>query len=578
MIWIATALLLFAVLAILASQWADQRARRETVSAAQQAAMSRAGLLTSELQKFQLLPVVLPEYPDVRAALARPDPKILTRLDDTLGFLAARTDAAAIYLIDRKGKTIAASNWQEQDSFIGQDYSFRPYFRQALRNGSAQLFALGTVSGKPGLYISRRVEQGGKVLGVLVVKVEFDSLEQVWATQSGITAVADEHGVIIITSRPDWRFHSLAPLSSATRQALQRTLQFGQGLVQPLDVNHMKAGEYRIGKADYLASSTSVPLLHARLINFQPAGPDRRAAHALVRMVLAIAFVLFLLVLGLIFRARERRAMQIAARKALEEEVALRTAELRTTNERLRAESQERALADNRYRRAREELAQANRLGSIGQITAGVAHEINQPVAAIRTFAENAGRFLERGADDKARTNLTHIVGLTERIGAITAELRAFARRGTPAIGAVELSEVIDGTLLLIGDRIHAANIRLERIDADAPIQVAADRVRLEQILVNLLQNAIQALERTHEPVIRISSTNAATIVIADNGPGIDPAIARDLFTPFITSKPDGLGLGLGIARDIAREFGGELTTIASPLGGAAFELRLKRV
>ena len=235
--------------------------------------------------------------------------------------------------------------------------------------------------------------------------------------------------------------------------------------------------------------------------------------------------------------------------------------------------------ANRRFRAAREELAQASRLGTIGQITAGVAHEINQPVAAIRGFAENAGKFLDRGDAGKARDNLGTIVSLTERIGAIIAELRSFARRTTPTMGPVDIGPVIDGALLLVGDRIRENGVAIERVGEVAGLCCVADRVRLEQILVNLLQNALDALAGRPDPRIRIETVAEGEVVItvADNGPGVDPDVADNLFTPFVTGKADGLGLGLGIARDIAREFGGTLDHIASPLGGAAFRLVVRR-
>ncbi len=270
--------------------------------------------------------------------------------------------------------------------------------------------------------------------------------------------------------------------------------------------------------------------------------------------------------------------MQVESRRALEKEVQARTSELSEANRRLTEESHERERSDRRYRLAREELAQANRLSAIGQIIAGVIHEINQPVAAIRSFADNASSFLDRKQPGKAKQNLGTIAELTARIGAITAELRTFARRGTPAIGALRIGDVFDGALLLLGDRIRAGGVTIDR-RGDDDIEVRADRIRLEQILINLIQNALDALEATPDPVVRIEAEGGSpvTILVADNGPGIDPAVADDLFTPFVTGREEGLGLGLGIARDIAREFGGELELANSPLGGAAFELRLER-
>jgi two-component system C4-dicarboxylate transport sensor histidine kinase DctB len=278
-------------------------------------------------------------------------------------------------------------------------------------------------------------------------------------------------------------------------------------------------------------------------------------------------------------RAREKGQLQREAKAKLEQEVARRTAELSESNRQLVIESRERGEAEKRYRAAREELAQANRLGSLGQITAGVAHEINQPVAAIRTFAENAAIFLDRDQTEPVRGNLAQIIDLTARIGTITAELRNFARRKTPRRSAIELASVIDGALLLLGER--AREVVAIDLPADLKgLQITGDRVRLEQIIVNLLQNALDAIEGVAAPQIRIAATvsgDDVTVAVSDNGAGIDPVIADEVFAPFVSAKPAGLGLGLAIARDIARDFGGELEIGASDLPGATFLLRLKR-
>jgi two-component system C4-dicarboxylate transport sensor histidine kinase DctB len=564
------------------SRWAGERALANAELGASQMARTQVGLLASELQKFRLLPLVLTEYPDVRMALEGAEPAVVARLNGKLELLSSRTDAAAIYVIDRTGRTLAASNWRLPTSFVGQVYGFRPYFQGALRNGAAELFALGTVSGRPGLFIARRVESEGRILGVIVVKVEFDRLEAAWARQPGPTFVTDRHGVIIITSRPDWRFRSTRPLGPAEIAQIRRARQFGTLPLPPLglvaDGDALRVGSGR-DSGRFLQADVPTGLEGGALHYLGPLAADEAGAAATARAAILAALMLVVLGLALLYRAREKRQLQDEARRALESEVALRTTELRETNERLTEQSRERERADRRYRSAREELAQANRLGSIGQITAGVAHEINQPVAAIRTFAENAGTFLDQGKAERARSNLGLIVELTARIGAITAELRRFARRGAPAIDAVEIAPVVDGALLLIGDRVRAVGAIVEREGEQAGIRVVADRVRLEQVVINLLQNALDALEGRADPLIRIAVAYADQVIVEidDNGPGIPAAIADQLFTPFVTGKPDGLGLGLGIARDIAREFGGDLDLAPSALGGAAFRIVLRR-
>ena len=564
-----------ALLWLVADRWASGEAGEVTHEAAQQAARDRAGLLSSELQKFRLLPLVLVEYPDVAAAVAPGGAAAGKRLDRTLELLAGRTDAAAIYVIDASGRTVAASNALLPTSFVGQNYGFRPYFRDAMRTGASELFALGTVSGRPGLYLARRLGDGS---GVVVVKVEFDRLEQSWARGGGTSFVTDAHGVILITSKPDWRFHTTHRLAPAMIARARETLQFGATPLQPAPLT--LAGDSATVAGDgrpvaYRTGAAPVPLTGAQLIHLAPLAPALAAATTRVRLWLLALLLVFGLATGVVIRSRERRNMQLRARQALEEEVAHRTAELRDANEQLRVESRQRLAADRRYRAAREELTQANRLGSIGQITAGVAHEINQPVAAIRTYAENATLFLDRDKPSEARGNLASIVELTGRIGTITAELRNFARRRTAAPAPVDLGSAIDGALLLGGDRIR----ELVSVTVPTPVTVLAERVRLEQILLNLLQNAAEALAGTANPRIAITVAIGDTVAltVADNGPGVDTAVAAEIFTPFVTARDDGLGLGLGIARDIAREFGGELDSVASPLGGAAFRLTLKR-
>lgn len=579
----AVALLALAGISLAAYRWAASSAMAAADLQARQMAGTHAGLLSSELQKFRLLPLVLTEYPSVSAVLQQASTDEASALNRKLETLAGRTGAAAIYVIDASGLTVAASNWNLPTSFVGQNYGFRPYFRDALTRGAAELFALGTVSGRPGLFIARRIDGARGPIGVIVVKVEFDSLEAVWARQAGETFVADEHGVVLITSRPQWRFHTMEPLDPATMAQIRSTIQFGRLPLTrlPLERRSGHLVETRPGPAaEFREAIAPVPMDGASLRFLQPMAAAEESAKASARTIILLALVVTVLLLALLIRLAERRRMLIEGRRMLEREVEARTAELTEANRRLIAASDERAESDRRYRSAREELAQANRLSTIGQIIAGVIHEVNQPVAAIRSFADNAARFLDIEQPAKARRNLALISDLTDRVGAITGELRGFARRAAPASGPVKLKAAIDGTLLLLGDGLKATGVALTR-EGNEQIEVRADRLRLEQILINLIQNALDSLAGRADPKIAIRIRTArgrkVHVDIADNGPGIDPALADDLFTPFVTGRTEGLGLGLGIARDLAREFGGELRLTDPSLGGATFRLELER-
>lgn len=572
-------LLLLAALGL--AGWSANDARSRTDTEARQNGRAHLSLLESELQKFRLLPRVLTEFPDVRAALADKSVAASARLNRELEQLAARTDAAVIYVIDAGGTTIAASNWRAPTSFVGQNYRFRPYYQGAMQRGEAELFALGTVSGRPGLYLARKVAVDGRALGVIVVKVEFDRLEAKWADSPAATLVTDDAGIVIMASERAWQFRSLAPLSTAKRAELRRSLRYGERSLAPLSIAR-QGGDLVIGDGaratSYRQASERVSLPGTTLHLLQPLAPKRAGANATARVIFLILLILVGAAIVTLLRIVERQAIRHAAHEALEHEVAARTQDLSDANAELKQASERQAETDRRYRAAREELAQASRLGSIGQITAGVAHEINQPVAAIRTFAENSLRYLDRGDAGKARGNLDTIVELTARVGAITNELRNFARRQPRPLGPVALQPALDGTLLLIGDRLRAAGIALDIILERPDAIVHADRVRLEQIFVNLLQNAADALHRTADPRIRIHAHGGDPLIVDvyDNGPGIPPGLIPQLFTPFATGRPDGLGLGLAIVGNIVEEFGGTISLIASPLGGAGFRLELK--
>ena len=286
---------------------------------------------------------------------------------------------------------------------------------------------------------------------------------------------------------------------------------------------------------------------------------------------------------GVLLRRRQRAAARAieaeTARVDLERRIDARTSELRAANTRLNHEIEERRRSEKSRQNLQDELIQANKLATLGQIAAGVAHEINQPIAAIRTHADTAGLYLDAEDPASARRSIVSIAGLTERVGAITDELRAFSRKTRSATVAVGVDAAIDGALLLVGARMRERDVTLDRQAAPAGLAVLAERNRLEQVVLNLLQNAIEALKDWPDPTIAVrveTSGKRVTIRISDNGPGVAAEVRERLFIPFTTDKRDGLGLGLVISRDIVAGFGGELLLEPSATG-AVFVIRLTR-
>lgn len=564
--------------------WAQKRANEIADIEAGQVAHSHAGLLASELQKYRLLPLVLAEHPEVVEVLAGRSKA--DGLNPQLETLAARTNAAVIYAVGVDGTTVAASNWQLTTSFVGQNYAHRPYVQGALRDGSAELFAQGMVSLRPGLFIAQRVVQNGKTLGVIVVKVEFDELERAWSRRSGMTFVSDAEGIVNITSLPNWRFQKAKAIIRTTVARQSNAGHLGDVEDKPANFDALESVTVfldRVGgvQSQFRVASYPAALKNGSLYYLHPLEEAFASAQAAARAFALAGLLAIFGITGFWLRARERNMLHTEARENLEREVALRTMQLTETNARLQRESHEREQSDAKLRSAREELSQASRLSYIGQITAGVAHEINQPLAAIRTLAENAIKFIELAKVERVEKNLVTIVHLTGRISTITAELRNFSRRAVREHHPVNLELAMDGALLLVRDNIRSSKISLQREAGELRVSVIADRVRLEQVLVNLFQNAVDALQNIEKPIITISvhedGGDWIAIRVCDNGNGVPADIVDSVFVPFVTSRPEGLGLGLGISRDIAREFNGELLLSENSSSGASFELRLKK-
>ena len=527
------AIALLVALALFAIIKTDDVMRANALVAEEEAAMDGAAILasslSSELDKFSLLPLALAEDPQVKALVAG-DRDAARALDRRLETLASQSDAAAIYVMDAQGLTLAASNHALPTSFVNSNYAFRSYFREAMDKGSSTQFALGTVSRKPGLYIAARVGPSNAPSGVVAVKVEFDRTEENWRRATRGVYVTDREGVVLLTSEEAWRFHLTGSGPAAPRDPAEDLRQFGIAELPRLELPLAGAS----------GEIVQVPLVEAQQA-IGPAGwdihlivdPGPRVAAALAtgRLILvSIAVVVLAIVFALFAANRRRRA-------------------------------HEEAVVAQRTRTLREQLSQANRLATLGQISAGVNHEIGQPVSAIRVFAESGSKLVAAGKTSQAAQNFGEIVSLADRIGAITSELRRFGRRQPGEKRIVAIGEIIDGALLLLRDRIHSHGRDIDLPEEDLRrVTVEAEHVRLEQVLVNLLQNALDATDFGGRIAIEIALLpDAVHLHVVDEGHGI-PAASRDtLFHPFATSKDDGLGLGLVIARDIMRDLSGDL-------------------
>lgn len=555
-----------------------------------------AALLRAVLEKQRALPLVLASDQQLANALETRNAEAVNGLNRKFEALAEGTQAAVIYLVGMDGAAIAASNWRDPDSFVGNDYTFRPYFKEALTKGSAEYFALGNVSLRPGLYITRRVEGKEGALGVVVVKLSFDQLESDWRETGRPTFVTDDRGIVLITSLPSWRFMTIGEFPPKRVEAIRRSLQFGNAPLKPLPltvntttgddkvtlINALLPGTART--TDFLAINSHIETTPWQLYSMAPMRPQVEAAMREARLIAFIIFGAIATLAGFLLNRRQRVLARIEdshRRQAeLEQRVAERTRDLIAARDRLESEISDHHKTEALLQGVQQDLVHANRLAIMGQVAAGVAHEINQPVATIRAYADNARTFIDRKRLDAATENLAEIAALTERIGTITGDLRAFARKGHRPSEPVPLARVISGALVLLRSRFSGSMEQLNIELPEANLCVVGDSIRLEQVLINLFQNALEAVESKGESgrieVRTRTLSKSVVLTVSDNGPGIPEQILSNLFAPFNTSKEKGLGLGLVIVKEILTDYGGKISVKSSP-EGTSFRVEFKK-
>lgn len=560
-----------------------------------------ARTVESELSKYTYLPSLLELESSVSTLLADPNQETRKTVNDYLEGLNRRSRSRAIYVMDTTGRVLATSNWRDADSYQGEDLSFRAYFQNAVRGQPGRFYGIGSTNGEPGYYLAHGLEEHGKIIGVAVVKVRLEALEERWQRARLEAFVSDEYGIIILSSDPARRLKAVRPLSDDTKERLAHSLQYYWATLnelEPLARERLNEGSEKLtfpANSELVADEKEVTFLaQTRPLNdtpwnftlLTPLNDLRRAAiNQGILVAVAFGLVAFLLIAW-----NERRkviATRLAAREALQEansqlerRIAERTADLRASNERLKGQIRERRQAEETLRRAQDELVQAGKLAAIGQMSTSIAHELNQPLAALRTLSGNTVRFLERGALDTASANLKTINELIDRMGRITASLRSFARRGDDQ-GEANLGKAVDAAFQVLGARMDGLPLTLHRDFASAQLQI--DQTRLEQILVNLIGNAIDAMQAQPAPKLWLdghSSDGKYRLQVRDNGHGIDPEARKHLFEPFFTTKPgeQGLGLGLTLSASLAAATGGGLAVEHPASGGTAFVLCLPLV
>ncbi len=531
--------------------------------------------LLGTLRRYEELPQILGGLPVLRQALQQPGDPLLQKIaNETLADIRRRTGADVIYLLQPDGTTQVASNWAQADSFVHRNFAFRPYYREAMQGRLARFFGLGTTSIKRGYYFASAVKEGSRIIGVLVVKVDLEHIERLWGNSPEQLLVIDNYGVVILSSREDWRFHASRPLSAAERDEIHANIPYPVQDPKPL----------RLQQSAWLSQSRTLPETGWTVSIYAPRTLIERPVRSVLLIGGATLLALLLLLTLLTLSRRhylDRIALEAEAKRQLEERVLERTRELESANAQLQQEVHEREQAQRELMRAQDEVVQAGKLTALGTMSASISHELNQPLAAIRSYADNARVLLDHQRTEDARGNLEQISDLTTRMASIIAHLKTYARGARRAPENVQLQPAIEDALSMLASRRRAMNVELLRDVPDAPLWVQAGETRLRQILGNLLTNALDALAEKAPPrrlwVIASQDQHGVTLTLRDNGPGFSEDALAHAHEPFFTTKTTakGLGLGLAICDNLLRALGGRLEMGNHLEGGAVVRLHL---
>ena len=558
--------------AALAGGWAMHQAERHALEESARRGPEQLNLYANSLhtliERYRALPAVLGLDPELVTALSNPmTAPVQAALNQKLERINGAAQSSTLELLDSTGLAVAASNWNTSNSYVGHNYAFRPYFKQTRSQGSGSFYAVGVTSGIPGYFLSSAVlDADGKFLGAMVVKLEFPQLEREWSHGNDTLLVSDARGIVFIANQPGWRYRLLRPLSDSDRNEISITRQYHNQPLTLLNTHTLRSFDKasnlsRVdgpdGPAEYLWGSLPLSVegwtLHLLRRPMAAAEDSRNAALAAIGLWLTLVFLgLFLLQRWRLARLRQRN------REELEQLVEARTRDLRT---------------------AQDGLVQSAKLAALGQMSAALAHEINQPLTAQRMQLATLRLLLDHGRIDDAYKALAPLEQMLTRMAALTGHLKTYARQSPGGLRErLDLAGVVDQALQLLEPRLKDEGIELS-IELTRPAWVRGDAIRLEQVLINLLRNALDAMldkPRKHLEISIKANQQLWHLTVSDSGGGISEEHLGKIFDPFFTTKPvgDGLGLGLAVSYAIVHEIGGRLTA-SNQADGAQFTLTL---
>ncbi len=537
------------------NQLLTARFTQSTLQRAQLRLALYSGNMVSELQRNSIVPRLLASDAELIGALNSND---YQRTSQRLLSFVDEIGAAAILVLDSDGLVVAATNRNR----LGETQRNLPHFREAARASQTVFTTHKHDTDVYDFAYSRKILSNNKPLGVIVVEVDLRKFQSAWAGISDAVIVAAAGGQILLATEnswvglPEWEALALRSAPSAIDRAIQATQ----------DWTVLSADAYMQGKA-VMRQEIQVPFRGWNMVLFTTYGGIRQRVNA----VLALEIMGFSIFLALAFYQLSRQTLTRALFFQQE------SVDLRQLNIRLQREISERKKVEKNLEVAEQTLAQSSKLAALGEMSAAVSHELSQPLAAMKTYLAGAKLLLQRKRLEEALSSFQRIDDLIGRMSAITRQLKSYARKGGEELVPVDVRMAVNGALEIMEPQLKSRQISLSKTMPSAPVMILGDQLRLEQVVVNLLRNALDAISAVPTPKIELLllGGETASLTVRDNGEGISDL--DDLFEPFFTTKKpgDGVGLGLAISSGIITDLGGRLVARNSEATGAVFEVTL---
>jgi two-component system C4-dicarboxylate transport sensor histidine kinase DctB len=540
---------------LVTNSWLTDRFTEATRNRAEVRLALYSGNLISELQRNSVVPLLLARDPELIRALGESQ---YASTSARLISFQAEIGAASILLLDKDGRAVGATN----RNLIGSLHRSAAYFVDAQRTKDTVFSAQPRETGGHDFTYSRAVLADNRMIGVIVVAVDLMKYERAWAGLTDAVLVTDSEGKVILATEPRWRGLTLADALAAQDppSAIERALRATS------DWTQSRPDAYLRGSA-VLKTEARVPFRGWRILTFTAYDSVRERVNG----VLALEIMGFAILLAMTFYFLSRRAWSQSATFQRE------SAELRLLNARLQREIAQREKVQKDLAVAELTLAQSSKLAALGEMSAAVSHELNQPLAAMKTYLAGARLLLQRNRPDEALSSFQRIDDLIERMGAITRQLKSYARKGGEAFEPVDVRSCLSSALSMMEPQLKARVVQITRNLPRSRVMIMADRLRLEQVIINLLRNALDATKDVKNPRIdlAISVDHSVHLTVSDNGHGMENL--ENLFEPFYTTKKpgEGVGLGLAISSGIVTDLGGRLLARNGDAGGAVFEVQL---